>query len=421
MDGLRGSPTRALLGEDGLSRETRAFRTPELSPPAVDAPASHETLDASMGGKIMPRLESRRLTRAAVGKKRKQAKAGKKQYSLLRPLSELAAASMSGEMIKAVEAFVNRDESARLIERTRNGKVKRPLNDFVLYRKAYSSVAKEEVIPAKNKNNQQVVSQVCGESWGMEKPAVKAMFKGLANTERKKHLAAFPDYKYAPKSGKKPKEAGDRHRREKKASATSGVALIPDANGHPSNSRSAYGRGPGQWSYELQPDPMGIPRGATLYDPPPNMPFWCPSGIMLEPDQPSYYQDISTVSEPVYENVPIIKEEIPPGGGGNFAAQTHRPPHDAELCLDFSAIGPGLCIDPLLLPRTGRPTYQYLVSPGWAHDYQDGAFQGNMMAAMPALDVDGTHNAYLRGSVHDWQVEPFSQLGDSFITPGEHE
>lgn len=73
-------------------------------------------------------------------------------------------------------------------------KIKRPMNAFMLYRKAYQNTAK--VLFAKN--NHQVISQVCGQSWEIENAQIKAQFHDWAQVERDNHQKAFPEYKFSP-------------------------------------------------------------------------------------------------------------------------------------------------------------------------------------------------------------------------------
>ncbi|PTB39748.1 hypothetical protein M441DRAFT_110959, partial [Trichoderma asperellum CBS 433.97] len=73
--------------------------------------------------------------------------------------------------------------------------IKRPLNAFMLYRKFYQDVAKT----CCTKNNHQQVSTVCGDSWkNLESSQLVREFTRLAAEERKRHVEAFPSYKYDP-------------------------------------------------------------------------------------------------------------------------------------------------------------------------------------------------------------------------------
>ncbi len=68
--------------------------------------------------------------------------------------------------------FVSRpsDERHRELEGGKSpGRVKRPMNAFMLYRKAFQLRIKEY----ERQNNHQIISQVCGKSWRMEPDEIK--------------------------------------------------------------------------------------------------------------------------------------------------------------------------------------------------------------------------------------------------------
>ncbi|OAQ64155.1 high mobility group, HMG1/HMG2 [Pochonia chlamydosporia 170] len=79
------------------------------------------------------------------------------------------------------------------------GKITRPLNSYMLYRKAYQQIARRVL----SNDQQQFASQIVGISWNeYESPAVKAEFKTLAKIDHQMHHKAFPDYKYTPTQGR---------------------------------------------------------------------------------------------------------------------------------------------------------------------------------------------------------------------------
>lgn len=69
--------------------------------------------------------------------------------------------------------------------------VKRPLNSFMLYRKA-----KQHDIDS---NNHQSISRIIGEMWRNESADVKSHYDKLAKEERRRHQEEHPDYKFKPK------------------------------------------------------------------------------------------------------------------------------------------------------------------------------------------------------------------------------
>lgn len=118
------------------------------------------------------------------------------RVKLQKPLSFLTK-EMTHIPLIDIEAYVNRPISERQAEAEKNkhpGKVKRPMNSFMLYRKAYQHRAKEYGFMT----NHQVVSQLCGDSWPLEPEEVKEQFAEWARIEREHHEEAHPGYKYTP-------------------------------------------------------------------------------------------------------------------------------------------------------------------------------------------------------------------------------
>lgn len=149
---------------------------------------------------------SGRIEKPAARKKKDRAKAGRKTNDLHKPLSELA-----GEFpdihVADIGAYVHRSQEERLreVEQSKTpGKIKRPMNAFMLYRKAYQNLAKQLC----TQNNHQLVSQVCGSGWPLEPETIREQFSEWAKTERVNHQAAHPGYKFTP-SKPKPKARDD--------------------------------------------------------------------------------------------------------------------------------------------------------------------------------------------------------------------
>jgi hypothetical protein len=128
--------------------------------------------------------------------KKEKVKAEKKVAKLEKPLSELTK-DWKHVPVADIEAYVNRsaEERRREVEEGKvPGKVKRPMNSFMLYRKAYQNRTKNWCL----QNNHQVVSQVCGDSWPLEPDEVKDQFSEWARIERINHQSAHPSYKFSP-------------------------------------------------------------------------------------------------------------------------------------------------------------------------------------------------------------------------------
>jgi hypothetical protein len=118
-----------------------------------------------------------------------------------KPMSELT--KNSSIPIADIETYVHRSSEVRRqeVETGKNpGRVKRPMNAFMLYRKAYQQRAKEWA----SQHNHQIVSRVCGLSWPLEPEHIRQQFKAWADTERDNHQKAHPNYKFTPSKPHKP-------------------------------------------------------------------------------------------------------------------------------------------------------------------------------------------------------------------------
>lgn len=135
-------------------------------------------------------------------KKAAKPKTEKRVAKLDKPLSELTK-DWKHVPVADIDAYVNRsvEERRREVEEGKiPGKVKRPMNSFMLYRKAYQNRTKDWCL----QNNHQVVSQVCGDSWPLEPEEVKEQFNEWARIERQNHQNAHPGYKFSPSKPGKP-------------------------------------------------------------------------------------------------------------------------------------------------------------------------------------------------------------------------
>lgn len=140
--------------------------------------------------------------------KKPKIKAEKKVAKLDKPLSELTK-SWKHLPVADIEAFVNRPVEERRKEVV-GKKVKRPMNSFILYRKAYQNRTKDWAL----QNNHQVVSQVCGESWHLEPEEVRDQFIEWARIERINHRNAYPAYKFQPTKAASKEGAGKSSKRK---------------------------------------------------------------------------------------------------------------------------------------------------------------------------------------------------------------
>jgi hypothetical protein len=91
-----------------------------------------------------------------------------------------------------IDTYVHRSTEERRQEVV-SGKIKQPMNAFMLYRMAYQNRAKEL---CKQEHSISQVSQVCGNSWRLEPDHVRAQFTEWAKINRKNHYKAHPSYKF---------------------------------------------------------------------------------------------------------------------------------------------------------------------------------------------------------------------------------
>ncbi|KAK3933959.1 high mobility group box domain-containing protein, partial [Diplogelasinospora grovesii] len=96
-----------------------------------------------------------------------------------------------------IEAWIHRPIEVRRAEigtEKQQGKIKRPLNGFMLYRKAYQNRVKA----LWKHPSQPIISQVCGKSWNLEPELIRGRFNAWAKIERDNHEKAHPGYKFTP-------------------------------------------------------------------------------------------------------------------------------------------------------------------------------------------------------------------------------
>ncbi|RIB02828.1 hypothetical protein C2G38_2124385 [Gigaspora rosea] len=79
--------------------------------------------------------------------------------------------------------------------RGKRGRITRPQNAFILYRKDYQDEVKEEHPEA----NFQRISKIVGERWAKESDKIKNQYILLADLCGRVHSELFPDYKFKPR------------------------------------------------------------------------------------------------------------------------------------------------------------------------------------------------------------------------------
>lgn len=256
--------------------------------------------------------------------------------------------------------FAHRSVETRRREAEKGGKIKRPLNAFMLYRKSYQNVAKTQSV----RNNHQHVSSICGESWSnREPPAVVERFNQLAVIERKMHEQAFPNYRYdpvnvkprdpLPSAGTSAATVADRFQQQRpstKRRATTKLGTSTSASG------SAYM--PGGYAGNQNSAAVWAVPGWTM---PNHIPFAQP--IPAQPMTQAYFDS----------------SQIPMAYGHYGMPQNYMVPPMTQGAFDG---------------QMGSENW-----PLWD------MFPDQFGDTIPDLDLYGGHNEYLRGTEADWEVE----------------
>jgi hypothetical protein len=116
-----------------------------------------------------------------------------KKVILTSPLS-ICTAHLVHIPLEDIEAWVARPASLRHQEANNRGRIKRPLNCFLLYRKAFMERTRAYFAQKKQQN----LSQVIATSWNMESDDVQQRYQQYAKEERLNHTKAHPTYKFSP-------------------------------------------------------------------------------------------------------------------------------------------------------------------------------------------------------------------------------
>ncbi|KAI1776488.1 hypothetical protein F4818DRAFT_350988 [Hypoxylon cercidicola] len=224
---MENSPYPQLPDTGSSLTPHNAYSTPATSPPTplqrIDGMTMRSGREinnnrASSGtplGPNMARIEkSSPKPRSGAGARKAKKRKGKSDKPpavvLDAPLSVLVKDITSVQDTDIAE-YVNRSPDTRQneVRDSKDLKVKRPMNAFMLYRKAFQNRTKEW----KKHDNHQVISQICGVGWNMEERELKDQFDEWARIERENHKRAFPDYKFAPAKAKSKKSTSSGSRR----------------------------------------------------------------------------------------------------------------------------------------------------------------------------------------------------------------
>ncbi|TPX17438.1 uncharacterized protein E0L32_003081 [Thyridium curvatum] len=181
--------------------------TPTASKPSNGRTLRSGTSRKNNGGQKMAGVVSGRVRKAAPKKKTRRS-AADNVTQLETPLSQLKGPQVDRAPVADIATYVNRsleDRREEIMKGKMPGKIKRPMNAFMLYRKAYQNRAKQWCLH----NNHQVVSRVCGQSWPLEPDQVRQQFNKWAIIERTNHQKAHPDYKFTPAKPRKKDDDDD--------------------------------------------------------------------------------------------------------------------------------------------------------------------------------------------------------------------
>ncbi|KAI8961732.1 hypothetical protein F5Y11DRAFT_217832 [Daldinia sp. FL1419] len=297
-----------------------AYSTPASSPPT---PLQTDGIRTRSGRAInrtregTPMMSSRGLKRGSpmsggegAGAKKKKKTKGQDDppVELSAPLSELVR-DITTVQDTNIEEYVNRGADVRQkeVRESKDGKVKRPMNAFMLYRKSYQNRAKEW----RKHDNHQVISRICGVSWAMEPRSLKDKFDAYSKIERTNHGIAFPDYKFAPAKAKNKKgvrasttapdsedEGSDLENYSwdtaPPSRSSSRPIYDPDADYRPPGMRQAYGYHSPVMHHQRLPHP------SSFHHSNPGKPRPAEYGTGLAPNQ--YYQQASEYMRPMYPN-----------------------------------------------------------------------------------------------------------------------
>ncbi|KAK3989194.1 hypothetical protein QBC44DRAFT_89835 [Cladorrhinum sp. PSN332] len=183
------------------------YGTPATSPPTPSRASDIMSVRSGAMGKALAPKSTRIEKSSNKKKKKERAKPAKNVPAIDRPMSELT--KDSAIEVADIETYVHRSAQVRQDEvkdcKKNPGKIKRPMNAFMLYRKAYQQRAKEWA----SQHNHQVVSRVCGSSWPLEPEQIRTQFKTWADIERDNHQKAHPNYKFTPSKPQKPVKYDD--------------------------------------------------------------------------------------------------------------------------------------------------------------------------------------------------------------------
>ncbi|KAK7416125.1 hypothetical protein QQX98_005453 [Neonectria punicea] len=412
-----GNPYGPLPGEQGYS--IRAPYTPETSPP-TPCPATVALATRSRVGttKKPPGEKTLGVRGGRVQKRGRGQKQANASSIIPKSLSEIAK-DMPHVPVADIGTFVTRSAEQRLEETSRNkkpGQIKRPMNAFMLYRKAYQEVAKTQC----TRNNHQHVSKVCGAGWPMESDQVHEMFTEWARIERVNHQQAHPGYKFTPSKTRKGKRDGDTDPDSTVVSDIDDPDWAPGDGGSRRGPRRAGARQVSRMSetpsliFEPVAEAMGEPSTAAYQD---TYGYAAPDNSQLLPfgrvEASPYDSQTRRYPSALPEMRPAINRHSSPGSDYPIPLTDHGfgffHTYYERLAPDNAAVDPSFFADGMY---DGFPR-ELSVDPSdvmWQSHLGGGLDPG---LALPAyygeVSEHHEHEAYLRGTQQDWKIEELDE------------
>lgn len=304
-------------------------------------------------------------------------------YKIDKPLSEMTAEY--DVPVEDMMAWVNRSNEERW-EEVRNkykNKIPRPMNSFMLYRRAFKERIKKW--GAQGDNNQ-LISSVAGISWHLESRELREFYAKIADLERHNHAKAFPDYKFTPNKSMKKRDRDENDAEESD----------PEWDGGSSYSgKRRRGRSDRETTRSRSPTPAQILYSSPSY----YTPLHQASNPHLIPI-PQYDQWVQPVpygqyqyDQLAYPRHPYILQHGPtsvPMQQDRYASQLVGLPPTRDRTIEMeSAFPPDFAVDPNLGDYSSSISYQYGSFPNDVDDYETGRGQRSYDEHTASVDHPG--------------------------------
>lgn len=335
--------------------------------------------------------------------KRSRAEKAKNATNMFsKPLSE-AARDFPDIHVADIEAFVSRPTEERLSETSRNkkaGQIKRPMNAFMLYRKAYQEVAKTQC----SQNNHQHVSKVCGAAWVLEPAQIKENFDQWARIERVNHQRAHPGYKFTPSKPRKVKRDGDGN-----DDYSDNDSDWNGGRGRKSRFRHATRLSEAPVAYDAASNAIGEPAMPSYHDMYANPAPDRPHSLSYDDITPSPFDMGIRQYSGLNINNEVINRTPSPGAidypvhGLDGFADYYGPPGSS-----FDNATPHLFGPAQYDIYDGIPATVPFDQEGWLSHVESGQ---DLMPVMGGYEDTTAQDVYLKGSKDDWKVEIMDEPG----------